>query len=79
MYVDQACGLVKNLALMTHITTDQNEEPIIRLAYNLGVEVIFFPVLVIRACFMYHTRRCNWNQLQFELRTISQMVESYNA
>ena len=35
----QACGLVKNLALMTHITTDQDEEPIIRLAYNLGVEV----------------------------------------
>lgn len=34
----EACGLVKNLALMTHITTDQNEEPIIRLAYNLGVE-----------------------------------------
>jgi len=36
----EACGLVKNLALMTHITTDQNEEPIIRLAYNLGVENI---------------------------------------
>ncbi|XP_068705242.1 DNA-directed RNA polymerase III subunit RPC2-like [Montipora capricornis] len=34
----EACGLVKNLALMTHITTDQNEEPIVRLAYNLGVE-----------------------------------------
>ncbi|KAJ7380971.1 DNA-directed RNA polymerase III subunit RPC2 [Desmophyllum pertusum] len=34
----EACGLVKNLALMTHITTDQEEEPIIRLAYNLGVE-----------------------------------------
>lgn len=36
----EACGLVKNLALMTHITTDQDEEPIIRLAYNLGVEDI---------------------------------------
>ncbi|CAH3160234.1 unnamed protein product, partial [Porites evermanni] len=36
----EACGLVKNLALMTHITTDQEEEPIIRLAYNLGVENI---------------------------------------
>ena len=34
----EACGLVKNLALMTHITTDQEEEPIIRLAFNLGVE-----------------------------------------
>lgn len=34
----EACGLVKNLALMTHITTDVDEEPIIRLAYMLGVE-----------------------------------------
>ncbi|KAF8890664.1 hypothetical protein BD779DRAFT_1516332 [Infundibulicybe gibba] len=36
----EACGLVKNLALMTHITTDVEEEPIIRLAYMLGVEDI---------------------------------------
>ena len=36
----EACGLVKNLALMTHITTDQEEEPIKRLAFNLGVEDI---------------------------------------
>ncbi|KDQ20564.1 hypothetical protein BOTBODRAFT_26567 [Botryobasidium botryosum FD-172 SS1] len=36
----EACGLVKNLALMTHITTDVEEEPIIRLAYLLGVEDI---------------------------------------
>lgn len=36
----EACGLVKNLALMTHITTDQEEEPIRRLAFNLGVEDI---------------------------------------
>ena len=34
----EACGLVKNLALMTHITTDVEEQPIIRLAYMLGVE-----------------------------------------
>lgn len=34
----EACGLVKNLALMTHITTDVDEEPIVRLAYMLGVE-----------------------------------------
>ncbi|EPY51806.1 DNA-directed RNA polymerase III complex subunit Rpc2 [Schizosaccharomyces cryophilus OY26] len=36
----EACGLVKNLALMTHITTDEEEEPIIRLAYAFGVEDI---------------------------------------
>ena len=36
----EACGLVKNLALMTHITTDQEERPIRRLAFNLGVEDI---------------------------------------
>ncbi|XP_033118006.1 DNA-directed RNA polymerase III subunit RPC2-like [Anneissia japonica] len=36
----EACGLVKNLALMTHITTDIEEGPIVRLAFNLGVEDI---------------------------------------
>jgi DNA-directed RNA polymerase III subunit RPC2 len=34
----EACGLVKNLALMTHITTDVDEQPIIKLAFMLGVE-----------------------------------------
>ncbi|XP_076354382.1 RNA polymerase III subunit RpIII128 isoform X2 [Tachypleus tridentatus] len=34
----ESCGLVKNLALMTHITTDMEEEPLIKLAFNLGVE-----------------------------------------
>ncbi|XP_059834558.1 DNA-directed RNA polymerase III subunit RPC2 isoform X2 [Hypanus sabinus] len=34
----EACGLVKNLALMTHITTDMEDAPIIKLAFNLGVE-----------------------------------------
>jgi len=34
----EACGLVKNLALMTHITTDVEEEPIVRVAFMLGVE-----------------------------------------
>ena len=34
----EACGLVKNLALMTHITTDVEEHPIIRIAHMLGVE-----------------------------------------
>eukprot|EP00898_Chlorokybus_atmophyticus_P001524 jgi/Chlat1/2372/Chrsp17S02643 len=34
----ESCGLVKNLALMTHITTDDEEGPLARLAYTLGVE-----------------------------------------
>lgn len=34
----EACGLVKNLALMTHITTECSEVPIARLARNAGVE-----------------------------------------
>lgn len=34
----EACGLVKNLALMTHITTECSEGPISRLACNAGVE-----------------------------------------
>ena len=34
----EACGLVKNLALSAHVTTDDEEEPIRRLCFNLGVE-----------------------------------------
>ncbi|XP_039049458.1 DNA-directed RNA polymerase III subunit 2 [Hibiscus syriacus] len=34
----EACGLVKNLALMTHVTTDEDEGPLISLCYCLGVE-----------------------------------------
>mmetsp|Transcript_43794 Transcript_43794/g.105889 ORF Transcript_43794/g.105889 Transcript_43794/m.105889 type:complete len:1171 (+) Transcript_43794:84-3596(+) len=34
----ESCGLVKNLALMTHVTTDDEERPIERLCYSLGVE-----------------------------------------
>ncbi|KDQ54565.1 hypothetical protein JAAARDRAFT_38245 [Jaapia argillacea MUCL 33604] len=36
----EACGLVKNLALMTHVTTDVEEGPIIGVAFMLGVEDI---------------------------------------
>ncbi len=31
---------MKNLALMTHITTEAEEEPISRIAQNMGVEDI---------------------------------------
>lgn len=34
----ESCGLVKNLALMTHVTTDEEEVPIARLAHIMGVE-----------------------------------------
>ncbi|KAJ3360877.1 DNA-directed RNA polymerase III core subunit ret1 [Allomyces arbusculus] len=33
----EACGLVKNLALMTHITTTSDEAPIAKLMFALGV------------------------------------------
>ncbi|KAK1420274.1 hypothetical protein QVD17_21727 [Tagetes erecta] len=36
--VGEACGLVKHLALMSHITIDENEGPIINLCHCLGVE-----------------------------------------
>lgn len=36
----EACGLVKNLALMTHITTDDEEDPIRKLCFVLGCESI---------------------------------------
>ncbi|KAI5310524.1 DNA-directed RNA polymerase III core subunit ret1 [Ascosphaera atra] len=34
----EACGLVKNLALMTHITTNDEEGPVQKLVYALGAE-----------------------------------------
>ena len=34
----ESCGLVKTLALTSHVTTDQPEDPIIILAINLGME-----------------------------------------
>lgn len=34
----EACGLVKNLALMTHITTADEEEPVRKMVYVLGAE-----------------------------------------
>jgi len=36
----ESCGLVKNLALLTHVTTDMDVRTIHRLAFNLGVEDI---------------------------------------
>ncbi len=36
----EACGLVKNLALMTHITTDVEEDPIWAVCFLIGVEDI---------------------------------------
>lgn len=34
----ESCGLVKALALLTHVTSDDSTSPIHALAYNLGVE-----------------------------------------
>eukprot|EP00916_Digyalum_oweni_P014317 GHVL01023532.1.p1 GENE.GHVL01023532.1~~GHVL01023532.1.p1 ORF type:complete len:1163 (+),score=185.74 GHVL01023532.1:134-3622(+) len=34
----ESCGLVKNLALMTHCTSDEDPLPLVRLSHNLGVE-----------------------------------------
>jgi len=37
----ESCGLVKNLALMAHVTTEVPENPIVQLLVNIGVENIF--------------------------------------
>ncbi|KAI6215909.1 DNA-directed RNA polymerase [Aphelenchoides besseyi] len=34
----ESCGLVKNLALISHVTVDTEEEPIRRVLYNCGVQ-----------------------------------------
>jgi DNA-directed RNA polymerase III subunit RPC2 len=36
----ESCGLVKNLALLTHITTDDEEVPVRQLVFMLGAEDI---------------------------------------
>jgi DNA-directed RNA polymerase III subunit RPC2 len=38
----ESCGLVKNLALMTHVTTDSDEGPLRKLAKALGCEPLEF-------------------------------------
>jgi DNA-directed RNA polymerase III subunit RPC2 len=38
----EACGLVKNLALMTHITTADDEAPVRKMVFVLGAEDIAF-------------------------------------
>ena len=49
------CGLVKNMALLSHVTTFEDDKPIHRLLINLGVEVslsiasIFFIVTLQRS------------------------------
>eukprot|EP01071_Lankesteria_metandrocarpae_P009672 Lankesteria_metandrocarpae@DN5237_c0_g1_i3.p1 len=34
----ESCGLVKNLSLMTHVTTEDDQKPIIKTVFALGVE-----------------------------------------
>lgn len=36
----ESCGLVKNFALLTHVTTDSEPEPLHRLSLDLGLEDI---------------------------------------
>ena len=60
----ESCGLVKNLALMTHVTTDDEEGPLAKLAFMLGVEpalLITGPELHDRClplCWCYHHPKC---------------------
>ncbi|TVU33733.1 hypothetical protein EJB05_25566, partial [Eragrostis curvula] len=36
----EACGLTKNLALLTHVTADEEEGPLMDLCYGLGVQLL---------------------------------------
>jgi DNA-directed RNA polymerase III subunit RPC2 len=36
----ESCGLVKNLALLTHVTSDEDEEPLARHAFVFVVLII---------------------------------------
>lgn len=50
----ESCGLVKNLALMTHVTTDDEEAPLAQLAFMLGVE----PALLITGSELHDRYSC---------------------
>ena len=44
----ESCGLVKNLALLTHVTTYENDVSLRKIAFDLGVEGFFvFYILYI--------------------------------
>src|SRR6202022_1884529 len=43
----ESCGLVKNLALLAHVTVDEDEAYVSRIAYNLGVEPMSTSVMKI--------------------------------
>lgn len=36
----ESCGLVKNLSLTTHVTTDSEETSLIKISFDLGLEEI---------------------------------------
>ena len=36
----EACGLVKNLALLAHVTTDEDCDKLTRILFDLGVEEV---------------------------------------
>jgi DNA-directed RNA polymerase III subunit RPC2 len=48
----EACGLVKNLALLAHVTSDEEVAPIERTCYDLGVE----PITLFNGEAMNHKR-----------------------
>jgi DNA-directed RNA polymerase III subunit RPC2 len=51
----ESCGLVKNLALMTHITTDVDEVPLMKIVTLLGVEGSCFLPYDFRLMIIYTT------------------------
>jgi DNA-directed RNA polymerase beta subunit len=55
-YLGESCGLVKNLALLTHVTSDEDNMPIQRMCYNLGMEGLlslrFILLLALRKFFV---------------------------
>ncbi|MBA0750298.1 hypothetical protein Gohar_019978 [Gossypium harknessii] len=43
----EACGLVKNLALMTHVTTDEDEGPLVSLVCTYSFEIAFVCEVIV--------------------------------
>ena len=56
----ESCGLVKNLALMTHITTESNDRPVIRSVHGgFGAHGVCwsFPFVYLSMTFLHAINR----------------------
>ncbi|MBA0635616.1 hypothetical protein Godav_025858, partial [Gossypium davidsonii] len=60
----EACGLVKNLALMTHVTTDEDEGPLVSLVCTYSFEIAFVCEVIV----IVHKSKVNSEEMSLVLK-----------